>query len=103
MAAYPKTMIAQPETGPGMVVDNSTTSSGALARFEDLMVQLNLGVVPFDAGMAGAASRPFGRGNHPAKLNFGGCFSYALAKKIDEPLLLQDNDFVQTDIRPALA
>ena len=44
----------------------------------------------------------FGRGNHPAKLNFGDCFAYALAKITREPLLFIGNDFAQTDIEPAL-
>ena len=41
----------------------------------------------------------FGRGNHPAKLNFGDCFAYALAKATGEPLLFKGDDFEQTDIK----
>ncbi len=44
----------------------------------------------------------FGRGRHPAKLNLGDCFAYALAKALNAPLLFKGNDFSQTDIRPAL-
>ena len=44
----------------------------------------------------------FGRGYHPAKLNFGDCFAYALAKRLDAPLLFKGNDFALTDIRSAL-
>jgi ribonuclease VapC len=40
----------------------------------------------------------FGRGNHRAKLNFGDCFAYALAKATGEPLLFKGADFEQTDI-----
>ena len=40
----------------------------------------------------------FGRGRHPAGLNFGDCFAYALARATDEPLLFVGNDFAQTDI-----
>jgi ribonuclease VapC len=40
----------------------------------------------------------FGRGRHPASLNFGDCFSYALAKVTGEPLLYKGNDFSQTDL-----
>ncbi len=43
----------------------------------------------------------FGRGHHRAKLNFGDCFAYALAKSLDEPLLFKGNDFRMTDIRKA--
>jgi ribonuclease VapC len=48
------------------------------------------------------AYRDFGKGGHPAGLNFGDCFSYALAKERREPLLFVGNDFTQTDIEPAL-
>jgi ribonuclease VapC len=41
----------------------------------------------------------FGRGHHPAGLNFGDCFAYALAKATGEPLLFKGEDFGRTDIR----
>lgn len=47
------------------------------------------------------AFRRFGKGRHPAGLNFGDCFSYALAKATGEPLLFEGDDFSRTDIRPA--
>jgi ribonuclease VapC len=43
----------------------------------------------------------FGEGRHPAGLNFGDCFAYALAKASDEPLLYKGQDFSKTDIEPA--
>jgi ribonuclease VapC len=43
-----------------------------------------------------------GKGRHPAGLNFGDCFSYALAKSTGEPLLFKGVDFSQTDIQSAL-
>ena len=51
------------------------------------------------ANIARRAFRDFGRGRHPAELNFGDCFSYALAKSLDLPLLFKGNDFSKTDIR----
>ncbi|RST87512.1 type II toxin-antitoxin system VapC family toxin [Aquibium carbonis] len=49
------------------------------------------------------AARRFGRGSgHPANLNFGDCFSYALAKTRKLPLLFKGDDFIHTDIEPAL-
>ena len=51
------------------------------------------------ANIARRAFRDFGRGRHPAELNFGECFSYALAKSLDLPLLFKGNDFSKTDIR----
>lgn len=44
----------------------------------------------------------YGKGNHPARLNFGDCFAYALAKERGKPLLLKGNGFARTDIHPAL-
>jgi ribonuclease VapC len=54
------------------------------------------------ASIARQAWRTFGRGNHPAGLNYGDCFAYALAKETREPLLFKGTDFAQTDIEPAL-
>ena len=44
----------------------------------------------------------FGKSNHPARLNFGDCFAYALAKERDLPLLFKGDGFPLTDLRPAL-
>jgi ribonuclease VapC len=55
------------------------------------------------ARIARAAYRDYGRGSrHPARLNFGDCFAYALARATGEPLLFKGGDFVHTDIKPAL-
>ena len=51
--------------------------------------------------LARDAYRRFGKGNHPAGLNFGDCFAYALAKERDVPLLFKGDDFALTDVRPA--
>lgn len=61
-------------------------------------------VVPVDRDLGEAAVagwRRFGRGRHPAGLNFGDCFSYALARLRSAPLLFKGNDFSQTDIADA--
>ena len=44
----------------------------------------------------------YGRGRHPARLNLGDCFAYALAKSLDAPLLYKGDDFALTDVRSAL-
>jgi ribonuclease VapC len=44
----------------------------------------------------------FGKGRHPARLNLGDCFAYALAKALDAPLLYKGDDFALTDVRSAL-
>lgn len=73
----------------------------------DLLVdQAVVAVQPVDAHQADiafAAWRRFGKGRHPAGLNFGDCFAYALASVLDEPLLFKGEDFAATDVRAALA
>ena len=51
---------------------------------------------------ARGAFRRYGKGRHPAALNFGDCFSYALAKTAGEPLLFKGTDFALTDVQSAL-
>lgn len=58
-------------------------------------------VTPEQAQTARQAWRRFGKGNHPAGLNFGDCFAYALAKDTQEPLLFKGRDFELTDIPAA--
>jgi ribonuclease VapC len=74
-------------------------------RVERLIDVWEIELVPFDAEQAGIASqayRDFGRGSgHPAGLNLGDCFSYALASVTGEPLLFVGDDFAQTDVIPA--
>ena len=66
-----------------------------------LLESLSVTIVPFtpaQARLAAEAFLQFGKGRHPAKLNMGDCFSYALAKDAEQPLLFKGNDFGQTDI-----
>ena len=58
-------------------------------------------VTPEQAQTARQAWRRFGKGNHPAGLNFGDCFVYALAEATREPLLFKGRDFELTDIPAA--
>ena len=58
-------------------------------------------VTPEHAQAARRAWRRFGKGNHPAGLNFGDCFAYALAEASGEPLLFKGRDFVLTGIEAA--
>lgn len=58
-------------------------------------------VTPEHADQARRAWRRYGKGRHPAGLNYGDCFSYALAKLTGEPLLFKGDDFSKTDIAPA--
>lgn len=71
--------------------------------FDDLLGDLGIEVVDFtvaQAKIARGAHRDFGRGSgNPARLNYGDCFSYALAKDSGEPLLWKGDDFGHTDVR----
>ena len=68
-----------------------------------LIALLAITTVTFDAEQAVAAWRRFGKGRHPAGLNLGDCFSYALAKLSASALLYKGEDFSQADIISALA
>ena len=89
-----------------IVIDGSRDPV-ASRRFDDLVKEAQLGieaVTESQARIAREAYRDFGRGSgHPARLNFGDCFAYALARATGEPLLFKGDDFVHTDIAPALA
>lgn len=83
-----------------MVIEYKKGKSGA-DKLDELLDELTLTVVEFDkrqATLARTAWREYGKGRHPAKLNFGDCCSYALAKHLNRPLLFKGNDFSQTDI-----
>jgi ribonuclease VapC len=79
----------------------------ASRRFDDLLREAQVAVEPVteaQAGIAREAYRDFGKGSgHPAKLNFGDCFAYALAKARNEALLFKGDDFSQTDVANALS
>jgi ribonuclease VapC len=73
---------------------------------DSLVTELRLQVLAVDevqSRIARAAHVRYGKGTgHPAQLNFGDCFAYALAKAMDVPLLFKGDDFAKTDIRSAL-
>jgi len=71
-------------------------------EFELWLHRAEVEILPVDAeqaDMARRAWRRFGRGRHPAGLNYGDCFSYALAATHDEPLLFRGDDFTKTDVK----
>ena len=77
---------------------------GARAALDRLMARLKPEIVPLtavDARLVADAYECWGKGVHPASLNFGDCFAYALAKARDCPLLFVGNDFAQTDVTGA--
>lgn len=77
----------------------------ASAALDELLARLRLAIEPVtvrQAHLARTAYGTFGKGLHPAALNLGDCFAYALAKEHGEPLLFKGDDFGRTDVEPAL-
>jgi len=73
----------------------------AVLELSLFLSQFGFQQVAFDAAQLSIAQQAwfaYGRGRHPAKLNFGDCASYALAQSRSEPLLFVGNDFSQTDV-----
>jgi ribonuclease VapC len=74
-------------------------------RFDELLGEFEMRIEPFTeqhARIAREAYRDYGKGSgHPAQLNLGDCFSYALARATGEELLFKGDDFIHTDLRPA--
>jgi ribonuclease VapC len=83
-------------------IDVAARVGEAGTRELDLLLhKAEIRVVPFDldqAELARHAFREYGKGRHPAGLNFGDCLSYALARATGEPLLCKGNDFPHTDL-----
>lgn len=73
---------------------------------EQLLAELGIRIAPVtdaQGSIGWQAYRDYGIGTgHAARLNFGDCFAYALAKATNEPLLFKGDDFIHTDITPAL-
>jgi ribonuclease VapC len=89
------------------IVVDSQRNSRASRRFDQLIEEAGIVIEPVDehqVRIAREAYRDYGRGSgHPARLNFGDCFAYALARSRREPLLFKGDDFIHTDIMPAIA
>lgn len=87
-----------------LVIDGSRDPV-ASRRFDDLIKEAQIVIEPvteIQARIAREAYRDFGKGSrHPAKLNFGDCFAYALARSSGEPLLFKGDDFIHTDVLAA--
>ena len=88
----------------GIVVDNQL-GPAAGRQLDLLLARASIRIEPVtkeQAEIARQAYLDFGKGNHPARLNFGDCFYYALSKSSGLPLLFKGRDFTATDIVAAL-
>ena len=102
--AFPR-LVAGPTAVEASVVMLSRFGEAGLTDLRGLLTETSVEVVPFTAthvDVAIDAFRRFGKGRHPAGLNFGDCISYALAKATGEPLLFKGDDFSRTDVRRAV-
>ena len=88
------------------IVIDSARDPIASRTLDDLIENFKIAIEPFtaeQAQIARQAYRDYGKGSgHRAQLNFGDCFSYALARVKREPLLFKGDDFVHTDVRAAV-
>jgi ribonuclease VapC len=87
-----------------ITVDNQA-GLAAGRQFDAFVEEAGLQIEPTTEAHASIARRAYldyGKGNHPAKLNFGDCFAYALAKATGRPLLYKGADFSKTDVQSAL-
>ena len=103
MAAYPCRMSVANVLEASIALERRGGATAA-HDLDALLERAEIELVPVTVEhLEGArrAWRRFGKGNHPAALNFGDCFAYALARTTGEPLLFKGGDFSQTDIEAA--
>jgi ribonuclease VapC len=84
-----------------LIVAEGRGGPGGSDRARKFVVDTDVGIIPVDhhaSMVAFDAWHAFGKGRHPAALNFGDCFSYALAMHFELPLLCVGNDFARTDL-----
>ena len=96
-----RVLIGSPTALEAVMVLTSRRRSDATAWVAGFLRSVDADVVPFSELHFEAAARAylrFGKGRHPAALNFGDCMAYAVSKVAKEPLLYTGNDFARTDI-----
>jgi ribonuclease VapC len=87
------------------IVMNARFGDAGERELDVLIRKSKIEIMPFteqQSEIARRAFRKFGKGRHPAALNFGDCIVYALAKDLGEPLLFKGDDFSKTDVVSAL-
>jgi ribonuclease VapC len=87
-----------------MVVTGHAEGDAGIEAVSRFIRRFGVVVVPFDEPHVGTATEAFvgfGKGRHPARLNYGDCMTYATARRAERPLLYTGDDFAQTDIQAA--
>ena len=106
IATTPKCRMSVANALEASIVVEGRGGVAAGDELEAFLESTGIDLAPVTAEQLVAARRAwrrFGKGNHPAGLNFGDCFAYALAETTGEPLLFKGDDFARTDIASALA
>jgi ribonuclease VapC len=102
LRTVPRIGLCAPNRTELLLVMQSRLGDAGPTRAKQLLALEQMRTVPLDEVLADAAAdayRRFGKGRHPAGLNFGYCFSYALASREQVPLLFTGDDFAKTDLR----
>jgi ribonuclease VapC len=105
MIAAEKCLIGWPTVFEAHQVLSRIPRGGGLAVLQKVLDAPRIDVVAFDARICGhaiAAFDRYGRGHHRARLNYGDCMAYAVAKAHGVPLLYKGTDFGRTDVAAAL-
>jgi len=101
LASTPERMLSAANLVEVGIVMQARRGDDGARDLDLLLAKLKVEIVPFTARQAEIARKAFrryGRGQHDAKLNFGDCFAYALAKDVSAALLFKGDDFGQTDV-----
>ena len=101
-SSYPRIISAVSVLEASIVMESKKGQAG-IALLDELLTSAQFEVIPFDdvqQRIAREAYRNFGKGRHPAGLNFGDCCSYALARARNDTLLFKGDDFEKSDIAP---
>ncbi len=105
IANAPENVISGPTWVEASMVITARLGNDGHDLLVELLERSSVAIVPCDESLAQAAYDAwlkYGRGRHAASLNFGDCFSYALAKQRAEPLLFKGDDLAKTDIIAAV-
>jgi ribonuclease VapC len=104
MRAAPRPLISAANLLETSIVLDARIHADASADLDQFIADVGLEVEPVTRAQVDVARRAYrlwGKGYHPAALNFGDCFAYALARTTGLPLLFKGDDFAQTDVEPA--
>lgn len=102
LMAAPRIGLCAPNRTELLVVIQARLGDPGVERAKQFLTMERVLTIPLDEALADLAAegyRRFGKGRHPAGLNFGDCFSYALAIREHVPLLFKGDDFIKTDVR----